>query len=164
MSHTNRDVINAFMNHQTLNSSTQNCRTDGNKLWSYRTVIAQWHQGKVIINTTKYSPTTSGKHMSPLKNHEKLNRMDENGDVLYTFNHMGYGVQDLTQHIEEPGSTYLSYQALRKIIKDLAKSQGFYGRLDAEIEDNPNMKAQLKRWAKDKKFKEPVDFILYLEG
>jgi len=58
----------------------------------------------------------------------------------------------------------LKYDDLRKLIKDLAKSQGYYGRLNAELEDDPGIRTQLKRLAREKKFKEPVDFILYLEG
>lgn len=46
----------------------RNCSisTDGAKLWSYNTVIAQWGGNAVLINNTKYSRTTS-KQQSALK-------------------------------------------------------------------------------------------------
>lgn len=33
--------------------------TDGNKIWSYRTLIAERHEGKVYLNMTRYSNTTT---------------------------------------------------------------------------------------------------------
>jgi len=46
-----------------------------------------------------------------------------------------------------------------EIIKGLAKSQGFYGRLLKYIEENPKYLDHLEQ----QNFKEPLDLILYLE-
>lgn len=48
-------------------ASSVRCNLSDGKLHSYNTVIAQWHNGKLYINTTKYSVTTS-RHQNYLKN------------------------------------------------------------------------------------------------
>ena len=167
MARTNKDVALSFLYHTKLKSSTGNFYSDGVRLWSYNTVIAQWDGGRLIVNATKYSSTTSGKHMSPLKNSETFCHLEDAGQVVYTDGYIPFNTQDLRDRVlkeEEEDTHYLKYDDLRKIIKDLAKSQGFYGRLNAELEDDPGIRKQLKRLARERKFKEPVDFILYLEG
>lgn len=166
MARTNHDVAVYFMDKEKHISSTGNFHSDGVRLWSYNTVIAQWDGGRLIVNATKYSSTTSGKHMSPLKNTKKFKALEDAGEVVYTDGYVPFNTQDLRDKVlkEEEDTNYLKYEDLRKLIKDLAKSQGYYGRLNAELEDDPGIRKQLKRLAREKKFKEPVDFILYLEG
>ena len=168
MSRTNHDVAVYFMDKEKHVSSTRNFHSDGVRLWSYRTVIAQWDGDRLIVNASKYSPTTSGQHMSPLKKTKKFKALEESGQVIYTDGYVPFNTQDLRNYVlkeeEEEGTHYLEYDDLRKIIKDLAKSQIFYRRLNAELEDDPGIRKQLKRLAREKKFKKPVDFILYLEG
>ena len=53
----NQAVINAFVNGQ--NASNRNMHTDGVKLWSYYTVIAQRTEDGFIMNNTRYSVSTS---------------------------------------------------------------------------------------------------------
>lgn len=166
MARTNKDVALSFLYQTKLKSSTGNFYSDGERLWCYNTVIAQWDGDRLIVNATKYSSTTSGKHMSPLKNTKKFKALEDGGQVVYTDGYVPFNTQDLRDRIlkEEEDTNYLKYEDLRKLIKDLAKSQGYYGRLNAELEDDPGIRKQLKRLAREKKFKEPVDFILYLEG
>lgn len=47
--------------------------TDGARLWSYDTVIAQWSEDTVLINNTKYSATTSKQQNLLKRECEKLN-------------------------------------------------------------------------------------------
>ena len=47
-----------------------------------------------------------------------------------------------------------------ELIKGLAKSQGFYGRLLKNIQENPEILDYLEQ----QKFKDDLDLILYLEG
>ena len=166
MARTNKDVALSFLYQTKLKSSTGNFYSDGFRLWSYNTVIAQWDGDRLIVNATKYSMTTSAKHMSPLKNSATFQGLEDAGEVVYTDGYVPFNTQDLRDKVlkEEEDTNYLKYDDLRKLIKDLAKSQGFYGRLNAELEDDLGLRKQLKRLAREKKFKGPVDFILYLEG
>jgi hypothetical protein len=166
MARTNKDVAVSFLHHTKHTSSTKNFHSDGVRLWSYNTVIAQWDGDRLIVNATKYSSTTSCQHMSPLKNTDAFKSLSEAGQVVYTDGYVPFNTQDLRDKVlkEEEDTNYLKYDDLRKLIKDLAKSQGYYGRLNAELEDDPGIRTQLKRLAREKKFKEPLDFILYLEG
>jgi hypothetical protein len=54
------------------------------------------------------------------------------------------------------------------IIRNLAESKGFYGRLlrgvETLMEEYPETYEQLMQTWEKKKFKSPVDLILYLEG
>ena len=55
---TTSEVGNAFWNREKAKGSS--VKTDGEKLWSYNTVILQrLSNGSTIGNTTKYSSTTS---------------------------------------------------------------------------------------------------------
>lgn len=53
----NQSVINAFVNGK--EASNRNMHTDGRKLWSYYTVIAQRTEDGFIMNNTRYSVSTS---------------------------------------------------------------------------------------------------------
>lgn len=61
----NREVIEAFVNMR--ESSNVNLHSDGKKLFSYNTIIAQWTDDyEIKINKTKYSHTTS-RHLNLLR-------------------------------------------------------------------------------------------------
>ncbi len=53
----NVEVCAAFVNGEFGQSNSM--RTDGNRLWSYNTVIAQKTPKGILFNTCKYSVTTS---------------------------------------------------------------------------------------------------------
>jgi GTP:adenosylcobinamide-phosphate guanylyltransferase len=56
----NNDVLSIFINGTTFfESNSSNLSINGNKLINYRTCIAEKIGGKIIVNVTKYSPTTS---------------------------------------------------------------------------------------------------------
>lgn len=54
----NQDVISKFVNFAE-SAATANVRSTGDKLFNYYTCIAQRHEGKIIVNVTRYSMTTS---------------------------------------------------------------------------------------------------------
>lgn len=54
----NQDVIKAFVNHSE-SAHTLNVRSTGDKLFNYSTCLAQRHEGKIILNVTRYSASTS---------------------------------------------------------------------------------------------------------
>ena len=54
----NQEVISKFVNFAE-SAATANVRSIGNKLFNYETCIAQRHEGKIIVNATRYSVTTS---------------------------------------------------------------------------------------------------------
>ena len=53
----NKEVISKFVNFAEL-AATKNVRSTGDKLFNYNTCIAQRHEGKIIVNVTRYSVTT----------------------------------------------------------------------------------------------------------
>ena len=57
----NIKVIEAFINKKSGNSL--NLHSNGNKLFSYQTCIAEWNEDVLLLNITKYSITTS-KHLT----------------------------------------------------------------------------------------------------
>ena len=54
----NSEVISKFVN-CAESAATANVRSTGDKLFNYETCIAQRHEGKIIVNVTRYSMTTS---------------------------------------------------------------------------------------------------------
>lgn len=54
----NQEVISKFVNFAE-SAATTNVRSTGDKLFNYYTCIAQRHEGKIILNVTRYSVTTS---------------------------------------------------------------------------------------------------------
>lgn len=54
----NQEVISKFVNFAE-SAATANVRSNGDKLFNYGTCIAQRHEGKIIVNVTRYSVTTS---------------------------------------------------------------------------------------------------------
>lgn len=63
---TNQDVVKSFLNGKIAKSLSMT--STGDKLYSYNTIIAQWHNNELIVNKTKYSRTTSVHHQSKLFN------------------------------------------------------------------------------------------------
>lgn len=61
----NEDVIKAFIHREIAKSNSGNVLSTGNKLYSYRTCIAEYNDGNLYVNLTKYSITTS-RHQSLL--------------------------------------------------------------------------------------------------
>ena len=55
----NIEVIKQFLNKSSGNSYTGNLISDGVKLFSYNTCIAEWTDDFVLFNVTKYSRSTS---------------------------------------------------------------------------------------------------------
>ena len=61
---TTKDIINNFLwGHTNGKASGGRLYIEGNKLINYGTTIAQRIDGRVVLNKTKYSPTTS-KHQN----------------------------------------------------------------------------------------------------
>ena len=54
----NQEVISKFVNFAE-SAATANVRSTSDKLFNYETCIAQRHEGKIIVNVTRYSVTTS---------------------------------------------------------------------------------------------------------
>ena len=54
----NQEVISKFVNFAE-SAATANVRSTSDKLFNYETCIAQRHEGKIIVNVTRYSITTS---------------------------------------------------------------------------------------------------------
>lgn len=54
----NQEVINKFV-HFAESAATANVHSTSDKLFNYATCIAQRHEGKIIVNVTRYSVTTS---------------------------------------------------------------------------------------------------------
>ena len=55
----NIEVIKQFLNKSSGNSYTGNLISDGVKLFSYNTCIAEWTDSLLLVNVTKYSRSTS---------------------------------------------------------------------------------------------------------
>ena len=49
-----RDIVDGYYMRKGASIST-----DGDKLWSYWTVLAEWDGAKVLVNNKKYSNTTT---------------------------------------------------------------------------------------------------------
>lgn len=88
----NRDVCRYFVGGKDAYGS--NLRSEDGKLYSYNTVIGQWHDGKLIINNTRYSVTTS-KH----KHYLELALYSSTKEI-YTKKEVPRGETDLTKYIE----------------------------------------------------------------
>lgn len=87
------DLINAFINGKTAQNGSM--RTDGVKLFSYATCIAQKTSDGILLNTCKYSTTTSKQQTYTRQALEKRGRnfTEVDGD--------GYicrGTQDLNRY------------------------------------------------------------------
>jgi len=54
-----KQIIAAFLARSTRHATASSLSILGDKLYSYRTVIAQWYGEELLLNRTKYSMTTS---------------------------------------------------------------------------------------------------------
>lgn len=87
---TNIQVIQSFISKRIGNSL--HLYSDGRRLLSYNTCIAEYYNGSLIVNNTKYSRTTS-RHKSTL-----LEVMSTNIPVINVLN-VPIGTQSLIQYI-----------------------------------------------------------------
>lgn len=55
----NQDVINKFVAGVQNLKGTKNLHIEDGKLVNYYTVLAQWEDGEIVVNSTKYSQSTS---------------------------------------------------------------------------------------------------------
>ena len=62
----NSEVVEAFLKRRIAANIGGSLSSTGTKLFSYATCIAEWSNGSLIINLTKYS-ITSSKHLYYLK-------------------------------------------------------------------------------------------------
>lgn len=69
----NKEVVEIFLCGEAAIGS--NLYSTGDKLFSYRTCIAEWHGGYLIVNTTRYSNTNS-RHQSYFKHISNIIRVD----------------------------------------------------------------------------------------
>ena len=69
----NIEVIKQFLNKSSGNSDTKNLISDGVRLFSYNTCIAEWTDDFMLFNVTKYSRSTSRIQSMILKELQKIN-------------------------------------------------------------------------------------------
>lgn len=86
----NKDVAKSFV--KGVFATGSNFYTDGEKIFSYNTIVAQRTNGGYIVNTTKYSCTTS-KHQTYLR------RALEGFQVKETEKPVPYGATDLAKYV-----------------------------------------------------------------
>ena len=96
------DVIFAFKSRKAAKASSVS--TDGVRLFSYRTCIAQWYDdNNLIVNYTHYSPTTC-KHQTYLKNaFEKCSDIN----ILPVVGNIYRGEQDLKKFLDAQQREFL---------------------------------------------------------
>lgn len=88
-----QELIHVYANRALDNGRCSNMTIENtNKLFSYNTIIAQWHNNTLIINTTSYSNTTS-------KQQGRLRYSANHINTIYV-NHIGYSSQELKPSIE----------------------------------------------------------------
>ena len=92
----NVDLINAFISGKTAHNGSM--RTDGTKLFSYATCIAQKTSKGILLNVCKYSTTTSKQQTYTRHELERrgCNYVEVDGD--------GYicrGTSDLTRYVKK---------------------------------------------------------------
>lgn len=66
---TNQQVGERFLKGE--KGKSLNMVSTGDKLFSYNTIVAQWVDDKMVLNSTKYSPTTS-KHVYYVKSYADM--------------------------------------------------------------------------------------------
>lgn len=85
---------------------------------------------------------------------------------------IGYDFEDTVEEIQTAdiglvSPEYLDRQGIRAAIKELAKSQGLYGRLDftlSQVEKSaPKTYEKYMSMLEDKKFKDTLDLVLFFE-
>ena len=88
----NQEVISKFVNFAEA-ASPAIVRSPGDKLLSYYTCIAQRHEGKIIVNVTRYSMTTS-----KLQDHV---RWELSGYDVIEVTNVPIGTRDLVPYINK---------------------------------------------------------------
>lgn len=59
----------------------------------------------------------------------------------------------------------MKYKEFIQVIRDLSKSQGFYGRLLRSVETlSPTEARAFRRWVKKQNFKTPLDVVMAFEA
>lgn len=59
----------------------------------------------------------------------------------------------------------MRFEEVMLLIKNLAKSQGFYGRMLNAIEDmDANALKKFKKFIEENNFKDSVEFVMFVEG
>ena len=86
----NEAVVKEFLNGRIAESHTGALWSTGDCLFSYGTIIAQWHENTLLVNTRGYSSTTRGKHQSQLKYHLDSFKVKYVNDVRYNENDLTY--------------------------------------------------------------------------
>lgn len=66
---TNQQVGERFLKGE--KGKSLNMTSTGDKLFSYNTIVAQWIDDKIVLNSTKYSATTS-KHVYYVKSYADM--------------------------------------------------------------------------------------------
>ena len=84
----NEAVVREFLNGRIAESHTGALRSIDGRLFSYGTVIAQWDDGTLLVNTRGYSSTTRGQHQSQLKRHLDNFKVSYINDVRYNENYL----------------------------------------------------------------------------
>ena len=84
----NASVVREFLNGREAESHTGALWSTGDRLFSYGTIIAQWHENTLLVNTRGYSSTTRGKHQSQLKRHLGRFKVRYLNDVRYNENYL----------------------------------------------------------------------------
>ena len=84
-----RDLIKEFLNKK-FYLSASNLRSIENKLINYNTVLGQWFDNTLLINTTHYSATTT-KHQNEL-----IRQAEQNNIHYYTVDGIAMGTKDLS--------------------------------------------------------------------
>ena len=68
-----QEVIKQFLDKSSGNSDTKNLISDGVRLFSYNTCIAEWTDDSILFNVSKYSSSTSRIQGMMLRELQKIN-------------------------------------------------------------------------------------------
>lgn len=94
----NENLINAFLNGETAQNGSM--RSNGTKLFSYATCIAERTNGKILLNVCKYSTTTSN-HQGILRRCINKRGMSHRIVEVGTDEHIYRGTSNLTPYIKK---------------------------------------------------------------
>lgn len=94
MTSTNLDVAKSFVSGKSLKNKSMS--TDGTTLYSYRTAIAKrMKNGEIVVNTSKYSRTTSSKHMPALRSAlSNVRNVSYTGDKDFNYEYQDFSDDD----------------------------------------------------------------------
>ena len=94
----NENLINAFLNGETAENGSMS--TNGTKLFSYATCIAQRVDDKILLNVCKYSVTTS-KQQTMLRRRIEHRGMSHRVVEVGTDKYIYRGASELTAHMRK---------------------------------------------------------------